>query len=93
MKPNIIRPLLMLTFSIVAFPVSTVLAQRDLNGTSWQLVKFQGGSESIEVPANDRFKYTITFGSNGRATVRVDSNRGTGGNIKGRTRSNFSPWT
>ena len=46
-----------------------------LSGTSWQLVKFQGPDERTFAP-DDRSKYTITFGSNGRVTVRVDCNRG-----------------
>jgi para-nitrobenzyl esterase len=46
-----------------------------LNGTSWQLVKFQGPDEQTFSP-EDKSKYTITFGSNGRVTIRVDCNRG-----------------
>lgn len=74
-----IRVLLMGSLLIVG-PVVTGQAQRtsgDLDGTSWQLVKFQGGDGSTLVP-DDRSKYTITFGTNGYATVRVDCNRGGG---------------
>src|SRR4029453_18320944 len=46
-----------------------------LTGTSWQLVKFQDGDGNTFAP-DDRSKYTITFGSSGRVTVRVDCNRG-----------------
>ena len=46
-----------------------------LSGTSWQLVKFQGPDERTFAP-DDKSKYTITFGINGRVTVRVDCNRG-----------------
>lgn len=46
-----------------------------LSGTSWQLVKFQGPDEQTFAP-DDKTKYTIKFGSNGRVTVRVDCNRG-----------------
>jgi heat shock protein HslJ len=46
-----------------------------LSGTSWQLVKFQGPDERTFAP-EDRSKYTIKFGSNGRVAVRVDCNRG-----------------
>ena len=46
-----------------------------LSGTSWQLVKFQGPDERTFTP-DDKSKYTITFGSNGRVRVRVDCNRG-----------------
>ena len=45
-----------------------------LSGTSWQLVKFQGPDETTFTP-DDKSKYTIKFGSNGRVTARVDCNR------------------
>jgi len=45
-----------------------------LSGTSWQLVKFQGPDERMFTP-DDKSKYTITFGGNGRITARVDCNR------------------
>lgn len=45
-----------------------------LAGTSWKLVKLQTGDETTHVP-DDPTKYTITFGSNGRVTTRVDCNR------------------
>jgi para-nitrobenzyl esterase len=45
-----------------------------LSGTTWQLVKFQGPDERIFTP-DDKSKYTITFGGNGRITARVDCNR------------------
>jgi para-nitrobenzyl esterase len=45
-----------------------------LSGTAWQLVKFQAPDERIFTP-DDKSKYTITFGSNGRITARVDCNR------------------
>ncbi len=47
----------------------------ELAGTSWQLVKFQTGDETTLAP-DDRSKYTITFGRNGRVTAQVDCNRG-----------------
>jgi para-nitrobenzyl esterase len=46
----------------------------ELRGTSWQLVKVNAPDESILVP-NDKSKYTITFGRDGRVTARVDCNR------------------
>jgi heat shock protein HslJ len=46
---------------------------KPLSGTSWRLVKFQGSDETF-VP-DDKSKYTINFGSNGRVTARVDFNR------------------
>jgi len=48
-----------------------------LDGTSWQLVKFEGGDGKTLKP-DDRSKYTITFNRNGRLTVRIDCNRGSG---------------
>ena len=45
-----------------------------LSGTSWQLVKFQGPDERTFTP-DDKSKYTIEFGSNGRVVARVDCNR------------------
>ena len=45
-----------------------------LSGTTWQLVKFQGPDERIFTP-DDKTKYTIKFGSNGRVTAKVDCNR------------------
>jgi len=50
-------------------------AANGLAGTSWKLVKLQTGDETTHVP-DDGSKYTITFGSNGRVTARVDCNRG-----------------
>ena len=69
---------LMLVLLSVAI-MSASAAQRSsggnpLSGTSWQLVKFQGPDERMFTP-DDKSKYTITFGSNGRITARVDCNR------------------
>lgn len=46
----------------------------DLAGTSWKLIKLQTDSEETLVP-DDRTKYTITFGRDGRVTTRIDCNR------------------
>jgi len=82
MKMNTIRlaiALLGLTITIAAMSSKHGLAimQRssELNGTSWQLVKFQGPDERTFAP-DDKSKYTITFRSDGRVLVRVDCNRG-----------------
>lgn len=68
--------------AIVATCLTVMVAQAQksgstsaLSGTSWQLVKFQGPDERTFSP-DDKSKYTITFGSNGRVTIRVDCNRG-----------------
>jgi heat shock protein HslJ len=46
-----------------------------LAGTSWQLVRFEGGDDTILTP-DDRAKYTIEFTAGGRLTARIDCNRG-----------------
>jgi len=48
----------------------------ELVGTSWQLVKFQGGDDKALVP-QDRSKYTVAFAKGG-VSVRIDCNRGHG---------------
>ncbi|HET9270094.1 MAG TPA: META domain-containing protein [Vicinamibacterales bacterium] len=48
-----------------------------LEGTSWQLVRFQGGDDTVLTP-DDRSKYTIAFGGDGMVAVRLDCNRGRG---------------
>jgi para-nitrobenzyl esterase len=84
MKTNTIRLLLALAVAIVSVITNSerthASAQKpsgasELNGTSWQLVKFQGADDTTLVP-DDRSKYTIKFGSDGRVAVRVDCNRG-----------------
>jgi heat shock protein HslJ len=49
----------------------------NLEGTSWQFVKFQGGDDKTLTP-DDKAKYTIAFGTDGRVRVRFDCNRGRG---------------
>ena len=49
----------------------------ELPGTSWQLVKFQGGDGTILTP-DDKSRYTISFGEGGRVSARIDCNRGSG---------------
>jgi heat shock protein HslJ len=84
MKTNITR--VMLTFAAFAIAAATTTSSltfaggknqsgaNTLAGTSWKLVKFQTGDDATLVP-DDGAKYTITFGSNGRVTSRVDCNR------------------
>ena len=77
MRTNLIRALL-LTLAVVAIASATATSEPSasgLAGTSWQLVKFQGGDETMLVPHGGS-KYTIRFGSDGRVAVRVDCNRG-----------------
>ena len=66
---------------------------KTLSGTSWQLVKFQGPDERTFAP-DDKSKYTITFGSNGRVTVRVDCNRGsTTWKVNAKGELQFGSWS
>lgn len=51
-------------------------APATLGGTSWQLVKFQGG-DTVLVP-DDKAKYTLAFNADGSFTARIDCNRGRG---------------
>lgn len=48
-----------------------------LGGTSWQLVKFQGGDDTVLRP-DDKSKYTLAFNADGSFNARVDCNRGHG---------------
>jgi para-nitrobenzyl esterase len=52
-------------------------AQAGLGGTSWRLVKFQGGDETILTP-DAGTEYTIAFEPGGRLRARIDCNRGMG---------------
>jgi para-nitrobenzyl esterase len=66
-------------------------AADSLGGTSWQLVRFQGGDDRILVP-EDRAKYTIAFGTDGGVSVRFDCNRGRGTwTSAGRNQLQFGP--
>ncbi|HSE33543.1 MAG TPA: META domain-containing protein [Pyrinomonadaceae bacterium] len=63
-----------ITFAALSSALTFAQNSSPLSGTSWQLVKFQGPDESTYTP-DQKSKYTITFGSNGRVTARVDCNR------------------
>lgn len=52
-------------------------ATAGLAGTAWQLVQFQGMDDTTLTP-DDRAKYTLNFGNDGRVSVRFDCNRGRG---------------
>jgi putative lipoprotein len=58
-------------------PATSPDAKAGLGGTSWRLVKFQGG-DGLTLTPDDRAKYTIAFGTDGRVSVRINCNRGTG---------------
>ena len=51
--------------------------QETLTGTSWQLVRFEGGDGKVLTP-DDRSKYTLAFNADSRVAARLDCNRGTG---------------
>src|SRR5512134_3559846 len=66
-------------------------AQDSLAGTSWQLVKFQGGDGAVLTP-DDRAKYTVAFAADGVVSVRFDCNRGRGGwKSAGKNQLEFGP--
>ena len=52
-------------------------APPNLAGTSWRLVKFQGGDDATLTP-DDPAKYTMAFNADGGLTARIDCNRGRG---------------
>ena len=52
-------------------------APAELAGTSWQLVRFRGGDDTVLTP-EDPSKYTIAFAADGTLNVRFDCNRGRG---------------
>jgi len=82
MKTKTIRAILAFaSLAIMSASITSALTsangqsgQNPLTGTSWQLVRFQAPDERVITP-DDKSKYTITFGSNGRVTARVDCNR------------------
>ena len=49
----------------------------DLAGTSWRLLRFEGGDGTVLTP-DDPAKYTIAFHPDGRLSARIDCNRGRG---------------
>jgi para-nitrobenzyl esterase len=46
-------------------------------GPTWQLVKFQGGDDTLLRP-DDKSKYTLIFNADGTLSARIDCNRGRG---------------
>jgi para-nitrobenzyl esterase len=49
----------------------------ELAGTSWKLVKFEGGDGTVLTPAAGT-EYTLAFAADGRLSARIDCNRGAG---------------
>jgi heat shock protein HslJ len=69
---------LLLSFACAACTqISRQGTASELEGTSWQLVRFQGGDGATLTP-DERSKYTISFAADGRVSARIDCNRGIG---------------
>lgn len=66
----------LVALSSAAFGQTTAGAP-SLAGTSWQLVRFQGGDDTIVTP-DDGSKYTFAFAGDGSLMARIDCNRGRG---------------
>ncbi len=66
-----------LAASVVQAAAQSAPPPGSLQGSEWQLVRFQGGDGKVLTP-DDRTKYTISFGREGRLAVRFDCNRGAG---------------
>jgi para-nitrobenzyl esterase len=64
-------------FSATVYAAETQAAAHTLAGTSWQLVRFQGGDDKTATP-DDKAKYSLVFAADGTVAVRVDCNRGRG---------------
>ena len=58
-------------------PQSADASGGTLIGVTWQLVKFQGGDDTLLRP-DDKSKYTLAFGADGRLSARIDCDRGSG---------------
>jgi para-nitrobenzyl esterase len=48
-----------------------------LAGTSWRLVRFEGGDGTVLTP-EERARYRLDFASDGHVAARIDCNRGRG---------------
>ena len=63
---------------LLALGCARVAPPETLAGTSWRLVKFQGGEGAVAAP-DDKATYTVAFDANGTYSLRVDCNHGRGG--------------
>jgi para-nitrobenzyl esterase len=88
----LLRATLLLTIACSAHtPPPPQDAAASLGGTSWQLVRFQGGDDTLLTP-DDPAKYTIVFGADGSVSARIDCNRGRGTwNSSGPNQLQFGP--
>ena len=74
------RSVFWLLVSLIIFGCAQMAPQAasaGLGGSSWQLVKFQGGDGAALIP-DDKSKYTLAFGADGVVNARIDCNRGMG---------------
>ena len=65
--------ILIITVSL-AFAFQAPVGSNAINGTTWQLVKYKDFDDRVFTP-DDKSKYTIKFGKDGRVVARVDCNR------------------
>jgi para-nitrobenzyl esterase len=73
-----IGPALLALFAAQTLATPPAAAQAaGLEGTSWQLVRFQGGDGKTLAP-DDGAKYTLEFLAGGQLAARIDCNRGRG---------------
>jgi para-nitrobenzyl esterase len=69
--------LLVLSGCTATSPAIENTSPTELGGTTWRLVGFQGGDDSLAA-SDDRSKYTIAFAADSALSVRFDCNRGRG---------------
>lgn len=67
------------SFAVAGLPAFALAAAPELAGTSWQLLAIQSmddaqGTTKVREPG----RFTLGFGRDGRAALRLDCNRGTG---------------
>lgn len=63
-----------LLFATACAKVAPPIPSAGFAGTSWQLVKFQGGDGLVQVPA-ERSQYTIAFSADGSLVARIEPAR------------------
>lgn len=77
--------------ALFALLLASACATPQLGGTSWQLVRFQGGDGKVVLP-DDPAKYSVVFGADNVVNVRFDCNRGRGSwKSAGKNQLEFGP--
>ena len=76
MRPPLLLLLILLLVAGCA-KLAPPASMGDLAGTSWQLVSFRGGDDTVLVP-DDKARYTLAFAADGTLSARIDCNRGRG---------------